>query len=116
MMIASLLLQAETVVGYSLLEKLSNPILAILLFVLATAIIILYRSYSAKDKSLSDLQAVKEKEVKELYNIIISLKDSDKEMLTELKTTLQTHMNSERTMSEEVRKLGDLVMQLITKK
>ncbi len=129
----NIIAQIEIEKGISLFEKITNPILAILLFALCSAIILLYRNNLTKDKTiltiqtdksaeLKALQLSKDVEVKELNSILLEVRESDKEMLVELKNVIsrfieteKAHSEMERAGSEILKRNNDLLIQIISK-
>lgn len=105
-----------------LLESLGNPILAILLLSLFGFIYMLYRSNNNKSKRIETIQESKDKEVKELNKILLEVRESDKEMLVELKNTIsrhiqveQEHSRNEKNNAEMLKRNNELLIQLLAK-
>jgi len=99
----------------NLLEQISNPILALLLLFLFVVIGALAKAYHEMQKS-------KNTEVKELNTILMEVRESDKEMLTELKNTIsryaeneRNHMETAKTTTEVLRRNNEMLMQLLVK-
>jgi hypothetical protein len=108
--------------GTHLLEKISNPILAILLFFLLASIYLLYRGNNDKTKSIEDVRAKKDAEIKELNKVLLEVRESDKEMLTELKNVIsrfveveKERVDASRSAYETLKRNNELLMQLVVK-
>lgn len=108
--------------GASLFERISNPILAILLFLLFGVIYMLFKSNNDKTKRIEAIQLGKETEIKELNKILIEVRASDIEMLTELKNIISHYIEVEKintdnvkTSSELLRRNNEILIQLVAK-
>jgi len=101
-----ILLQTDT--SISLFERLSNPILALLLFALFAAVGFLSKAYVNKETA-------KAKEIKELYDIILQMKTSDTTIIAELKNTLAQHTQVETDNTHNIQRMNELLLTLLTK-
>jgi len=87
------MLMNEISTATKFIERLENPILAILLIVLLALVYILFRM-------IINIYASKEKEVKELNKILLEVRESDKAMLMELKSTIEKYIDVEKRHSK----------------
>ena len=108
--------------GASLFERISNPILAILLFLLFGVIYMLFKSNNDKTKRIESIQLGKETEIKELNKILLEVRASDIEMLTELKNIISHYIEVEKISTENansraeiLRRNNELLIQLAAK-
>lgn len=110
--------------GVGILKQISivDPILALLLLVLLSIVIFLYRKLDNKEKDIKELQKSKEDEVKELNKILLNVREQDKEMLTELKNLITKFIETEKEQvsaskeaSDKMTRNGEYLLQILAK-
>jgi biopolymer transport protein ExbB/TolQ len=105
-----------------LLNKIADPILALLILCLFGVIYMVYKSNMRKQDKLDKLQASKEAEIKELNKILLEVRESDKEMILELKNSFiryieaeKEHAENSKLCHEALKRNNELIMQTMVK-
>jgi len=101
--------------GLSAFEKIQNPILIILLVVLITISIIVYRYFTALMKEYKATIIQKELEIQSLNRVLQEVRASDAAMIIELKNTLVRFSESDKEHNIKLENTSSLLHQLVTK-
>jgi len=118
------MVEKGTNVGVDVIKQISllDPILALLLLVLLAGIYFMYRTLNKKETIINTLQTQKATEVKELNEILLKVREADKEMLVELKNILVRFIELKKEQNEllknnidEVESHTNLLIQISTK-
>lgn len=101
--------------GVDAFEKISNPILIILLLVLIGAIILMWKYFkqSLKDKD----SLIKEKDVQMMsyINAIMEINKADAALIADLRTTLEKLTDADKAYASKLEVNNNLLQQIIAK-
>lgn len=97
------------------LQKIEDPVLAILLMCLISAIVALWKKMANRTRQYSDLIKAKDEEIKSLNGILREDEVANRELLTELKNSLDRFLESDKSNTEIIRRGNELLIQLIVK-
>jgi hypothetical protein len=105
-----------------LLNKIADPILALLILGAGVVVFMLFKSNKYKQAYIEKLHDLKATEVKELNKILLDVRQSDTEMLVNLENSIDKWIDTQReyneaqkAISENLRRNNELLMQLIAK-
>lgn len=120
----SIMAQTGVDTGVDIIKQISlvNPVLGLLLLVLLVIVVTLYKKLSAKEEEIKTVQKTKEEEVKELNKVLLLVRESDKEMLIELKNLISRFIEVEKdhtaiakSGSDKLDLQKDVLVQITTK-
>lgn len=112
-----ILLQEQPITqrGVDAFEKITNPILIILLLVLISVIVLMWKFFRQSLKEKDVLIKEKETQVAAYINSIMDINKSDASLIADLRVTLEKLTEADKNYASKLGLNNDLLQQLIAK-
>lgn len=101
--------------GSDAFERITNPILVILLLVFITIIFFGAKYFINVIREKDKIIALKDEENKKYTNTILDINKTDSSLVAELKTTLDKLIEADKSYASKIGLSNDLLQQLIAK-
>jgi hypothetical protein len=96
-------------------ERITNPILALLIIILLMAIIAMYRYFNRTIDKKDVIIGVKDAAIEKLNGVLQEVRHSDAILISELTNTLKQFTDIDKHYTDKLGTNNDLIQQLITK-